>query len=155
MIRILSWCLWRHTGYFSGAHPIMELINCRKLFRTFVKKSSNMAGKYCFETKSHWYLGSKSSQIGRIVTQKELLIPRTNWFWQPGHSARDIFELWIRKNVVRPKLFYLGLNTLNPLIDEQLIQCDCHGELLPPAPLAWWNREEKGDVFFLNLSREV
>ena len=54
-----------------------------------------------------------------------------------GHSARDIFELLHRKNIlIEAKPFALGVRVEHPqaLIDTIQYKCDIRSEYLPPAP---------------------
>ena len=54
-----------------------------------------------------------------------------------GHSARDIFELLHRKNIViESKSFALGVRVEHPqsLIDQIQYKCEIRGEFLPPSP---------------------
>ena len=53
-----------------------------------------------------------------------------------GHSARDIFELLNRKNIlIEAKPFALGVRIEHPqqIIDKMQYHCDSRGEYLPPA----------------------
>lgn len=53
-----------------------------------------------------------------------------------GHSARDIFELLHRKNIlIEAKPFALGVRIEHPqqIIDKMQYHCDNRGEYLPPA----------------------
>lgn len=54
-----------------------------------------------------------------------------------GHSARDIFELLHRKQIlIEAKPFALGVRAEHPqeLIDKIQYSCDFRGDYLPPAP---------------------
>jgi uncharacterized FAD-dependent dehydrogenase len=67
-----------------------------------------------------------------------------------GHSARDIFELLHRKNIlIEAKPFALGVRIEHPqaLIDSVQYKCDARGEYLPPASYSIVNQSLGRGVF--------
>ena len=67
-----------------------------------------------------------------------------------GHSARDIFELLHRKNIlVESKPFALGVRIEHPqaLIDRIQYRCESRGAWLPPASYSLVSQEEGRGVF--------
>jgi uncharacterized FAD-dependent dehydrogenase len=67
-----------------------------------------------------------------------------------GHSARDIYELLNRKNIlVEPKPFALGLRIEHPqqIIDAAQYHCDTRSEFLPPANYSLVEQVEERGVF--------
>jgi uncharacterized FAD-dependent dehydrogenase len=72
-----------------------------------------------------------------VVTQKGDAIAANKIILATGHSARDIFELLDRNNIlIEAKPFALGVRAEHPqsLIDRIQYSCDYRGEHLPPAP---------------------
>lgn len=69
-------------------------------------------------------------QDGSSINAKKLILAT-------GHSARDIFELLYKKQIViEAKPFALGVRVEHPqeLIDSMQYKCDYRGAFLPPAP---------------------
>jgi len=67
-----------------------------------------------------------------------------------GHSARDIYELFYRKNwLLESKPFALGVRIEHPqeLIDKAQYHCDIRSEYLPPAYYSLVEQVEKRGVF--------
>ena len=67
-----------------------------------------------------------------------------------GHSARDIYELFYRKNwLLEAKPFALGVRIEHPqeLIDRAQYHCDVRSEFLPPAYYSLVEQVEKRGVF--------
>jgi uncharacterized FAD-dependent dehydrogenase len=67
-----------------------------------------------------------------------------------GHSARDIFELLHRKNIlIEAKPFALGVRIEHPqaLIDSIQYKCDSRGAFLPPASYSIVNQSIGRGVF--------
>ncbi|QNL50685.1 FAD-dependent oxidoreductase [Olivibacter sp. SDN3] len=70
-----------------------------------------------------------TTQLGEVVEARHVLLAT-------GHSARDIFELFRRKNwSVTAKPFALGVRIEHPqqLIDQAQYHCEVRSEHLPPA----------------------
>src|SRR5207342_3209117 len=67
-----------------------------------------------------------------------------------GHSARDIYELLHKKNIlIEAKPFALGVRVEHPqsLIDSIQYHCDTRDELLPPASYSLVQQVEEKGVF--------
>ncbi len=67
-----------------------------------------------------------------------------------GHSARDIYELFYRKNwMLEAKPFALGVRIEHPqeLIDKVQYHCDVRGEYLPPAYYSLVEQIDERGVF--------
>ncbi len=67
-----------------------------------------------------------------------------------GHSARDIYELFHRKNwLLEAKPFALGVRIEHPqeLIDKVQYHCDIRGDYLPPAYYSLVEQIEQRGVF--------
>lgn len=93
-------------------------------------------GKVLFDTKMVDLL-IKNKEVVGIVTQKGETIAAKKLILATGHSARDIYELLDRKQVlIEAKPFALGVRAEHPqsLIDSIQYSCDYRGEHLPPAP---------------------
>ncbi len=77
-------------------------------------------------------------------------IPTQYLILATGHSARDIFELLHRKNIlIEAKPFALGVRIEHPqaLIDSIQYKCDSRGEFLPPASYSIVNQSLGRGVF--------
>ncbi len=79
----------------------------------------------------------QSSEIRGVTLQNGDHITAKKVILATGHSARDIFELLYRKNIlIEAKPFALGVRIEHPqsLIDSIQYKCDIRSEYLPPAP---------------------
>lgn len=79
----------------------------------------------------------KENAIAGITLQDGTTINSKKLILATGHSARDIFELLHKKNIlIEAKPFALGVRVEHPqsLIDTIQYKCDIRSEYLPPAP---------------------
>lgn len=79
----------------------------------------------------------KGQEVSGVKLQNGDTIAATKIILATGHSARDIFELLHRKEIlIEAKPFALGVRAEHPqeLIDKIQYSCDFRGEFLPPAP---------------------
>lgn len=79
----------------------------------------------------------KENEINGVLLQNETIIKAKKLILATGHSARDIFELLHKKNIlIEAKPFALGVRVEHPqsLIDSIQYKCDIRSEYLPPAP---------------------
>ena len=79
----------------------------------------------------------KDNAIAAVVINQNQTVETKHVILATGHSARDIFELLNKKNIlIEAKPFALGVRIEHPqaLIDSIQYSCDYRGEHLPPAP---------------------
>jgi uncharacterized FAD-dependent dehydrogenase len=78
----------------------------------------------------------KDGSVQGIVVNQEHEIHAKSVILATGHSARDIYELLHRKNIlIEAKPFALGVRIEHPqdIIDQSQYHCDIRSEYLPPA----------------------
>lgn len=118
------------------AHPHIGTNKLPKIIEDIREKIIEHGGKVLFDTKMTDLVVSGNSVKG-IVTQKGDRIEADAVILATGHSARDIFELLHKKDVlIEAKPFALGVRAEHPqeLIDKIQYSCDYRGAFLPPAP---------------------
>ena len=79
----------------------------------------------------------KNQEIQGVVLQDESLVEARKVILATGHSARDIFELLHKKEIlIEAKPFALGVRVEHSqkLIDKIQYKCDDRGIYLPPSP---------------------
>jgi uncharacterized protein len=92
----------------------------------------------------------KAVELTNNETQTKDLLKTSKVILATGHSARDIFELLHRKNIlVEAKPFALGVRIEHPqaLIDSVQYKCDTRGDYLPPASYSIVNQSIGRGVF--------
>jgi hypothetical protein len=118
------------------AHPHIGTNKLPQIIQDIREKIIECGGKVLFETRLTDIL-VKNNEINGIVTQKGETISANKLILATGHSARDIFELLHRKEIlIEAKPFALGVRAEHPqtLIDSIQYSCDYRGDYLPPAP---------------------
>ena len=118
------------------AHPHIGTNKLPQIIQDIREKIIECGGKVLFETRLTDIL-VKNNEINGIVTQKGETILANKLILATGHSARDIFELLHRKEIlIEAKPFALGVRAEHPqtLIDSIQYSCDYRGDYLPPAP---------------------
>lgn len=78
----------------------------------------------------------KDGEVKGIIVNHEQEIAANSVILATGHSARDIYELLNRKNIlIEAKPFALGVRIEHPqnVIDQAQYHCDVRSEYLPPA----------------------
>jgi len=79
----------------------------------------------------------KNKEIQGVILQDESLVEARKVILATGHSARDIFELLYKKEIlIEAKPFALGVRVEHSqqLIDKIQYKCDDRGIYLPPSP---------------------
>ncbi len=79
----------------------------------------------------------KGNEVAGVQINKDYPIRASKIILATGHSARDIYELLHKKNIViEAKPFALGVRAEHPqsLIDQIQYSCDYRSVFLPPAP---------------------
>lgn len=85
--------------------------------------------------------------VSEVVTRK---IPAKHVILATGHSARDIFELLVRREIaVEAKPLAIGVRVEHPqaLIDSIQYSCESRGEYLPAAPYSVVHQVEGRGVY--------
>lgn len=118
------------------AHPHIGTNKLPQIIQDIREKIKEHGGQVLFETRVTDIL-IKNNEIDGVVVQNGDVIKAKKLILATGHSARDIFELLDRKNIlIEAKPFALGVRAEHPqsLIDTIQYSCDFRGEFLPPAP---------------------
>jgi uncharacterized protein len=118
------------------AHPHIGTNKLPQIIQDIRDKIIEFGGKVLFEKRVVDIL-VKNNEIQGIVTQNGDTIEAQKLILATGHSARDIFELLNKKEIlIEAKPFALGVRAEHPqkLIDSIQYSCDFRGEHLPPAP---------------------
>lgn len=92
----------------------------------------------------------KEGQISRLFFQGGLCVPCKKVILATGHSARDVFELLHRRDIlVEVKPFALGVRIEHPqgLIDSIQYKSPSRGDYLPPASYSLVEQVEGRGVF--------
>ena len=118
------------------AHPHIGTNKLPQIIQDIRKKIIECGGKVLFESRVTDFV-IKNGEIQGVVLQNGTAISAQKVILATGHSARDIFELLHKKNIlIEAKPFALGVRAEHPqeLIDKIQYSCDYRGEFLPPAP---------------------
>jgi uncharacterized FAD-dependent dehydrogenase len=95
----------------------------------------NFGGEVFFDSKLTDLIIENGKIKGIIVNQQQELLAE-HVILATGHSARDIYELLNKKNIlIEAKPFALGVRIEHPqqIIDSAQYHCDMRSEFLPPA----------------------
>ena len=118
------------------AHPHIGTNKLPQIIQDIREKIIACGGEVLFETRVTDFL-IKSNEVRGVFLQNGNIISTNKVILATGHSARDIFELLHKKNIlIEAKPFALGVRAEHPqeLIDKIQYSCDYRGEFLPPAP---------------------
>jgi uncharacterized FAD-dependent dehydrogenase len=117
------------------AHPHIGTNKLPQIITSMRKQIMDCGGEFLFEKKGtdllirdHQIVGVKTADGSSFNGHAVILAT--------GHSARDIFQLFVEKNIlIESKPFALGVRVEHPqsLIDSVQYHCDSRGEFLPPA----------------------
>ena len=135
--RILS--LFVHFGapenILYDAHPHIGTNKLPHIITAMRQLICDCGGKVLFEKKVV-DLHLENGLVRSVITADKEIFTADGYILATGHSARDIFELLHKKNIlIEPKPFALGVRVEHPqsLIDNIQYHCDNRGELLAPA----------------------
>jgi uncharacterized FAD-dependent dehydrogenase len=120
------------------AHPHIGTNKLPQIIQDIREKIIACGGEVLFETRVTDFV-VKSNEMQGVVIQNGAIISANKVILATGHSARDIFELLHKKNIlIEAKPFALGVRAEHPqeLIDQIQYSCDFRGDYLPPAPYA-------------------
>ncbi|MBY0543389.1 MAG: FAD-binding protein [Sphingobacteriaceae bacterium] len=95
----------------------------------------NAGGEVLFDSKLTDFLITNGKINGIVINQEQELLS-DHVILATGHSARDIYELLNKKNIlIEAKPFALGVRIEHPqqIIDNAQYHCDVRSEFLPPA----------------------
>ncbi|MDR0228644.1 MAG: FAD-binding protein, partial [Flavobacteriaceae bacterium] len=118
------------------AHPHIGTNKLPKIMQDMREKIIEFGGEVLFETRVVDFV-IKGNEVHGVVVNEGDVIEAKKVILATGHSARDIYELLDRKQVlIEAKPFALGVRAEHPqaLIDKIQYSCDYRGEFLPPAP---------------------
>ena len=118
------------------AHPHIGTNKLPQIIQDIRKKIIACGGEVLFETRVTDFV-VKNKEIQGVILQNGSIVSANKIILATGHSARDIYELLHKKNIlIEAKPFALGLRAEHPqeLIDKMQYSCDYRGEFLPPAP---------------------
>ena len=117
------------------AHPHIGTNKLPQIITAMRQLICDCGGKVLFEKKVV-DLNLENGYIRSVVTEDKDVFTGDGYILATGHSARDIFELLHKKNIlIEPKPFALGVRIEHPqsLIDTIQYHCDTGNELLPAA----------------------
>lgn len=118
------------------AHPHIGTNKLPQIIQDIREQIIACGGLVLFETKVVDIL-VKSNEIQGVRTQDGTTINAQKLILATGHSARDIFELLHKKDIlIEAKPFALGVRAehAQQLIDQIQYSCDYRGDYLPPSP---------------------
>lgn len=117
------------------AHPHIGTNKLPKIVTAMRETILNAGGEVHFNTRVEDFI-IKDHTIKGVITHKGEKFEAASVILATGHSARDIFELLHRKNILlEAKPFALGIRIEHPqrIIDSIQYHCDVRSEYLPAA----------------------
>ena len=118
------------------AHPHIGTNNLPHIIQKIRNQIIECGGQVLFETRVLDFV-IKNNEIQGVITKNGTTIAASKVILATGHSARDIYELLDRKQVLlEAKPFAIGVRAEHSqeLIDSIQYSCDYRGTHLPPAP---------------------
>ncbi len=118
------------------AHPHIGTNKLPQIIKAIRQSILNYGGEVKFNTRVIDIL-LKNNEVTGVQTQNGDIINSNKVILATGHSARDIFELLVRKGIkIEAKPFALGVRVEHSqqLIDSIQYHCETRSEYLPPAP---------------------
>jgi uncharacterized protein len=123
-----------HENILTDAHPHIGTNKLPQIIAAMRNQIIECGGQVLFETKLEDILLNNNT-ISQIVTSRGV-IDCSHLILATGHSARDIYELLDRKNIlIDAKPLAIGVRVEHPqqFIDKVQYKCDSRGDYLPPA----------------------
>ncbi len=117
------------------AHPHIGTNKLPRIIENIRQTIIDSGGEVHFNKKAVDFV-IENSEIRKIVCADGEVFSCQNVILATGHSARDIFELLQRKNIlIEAKPFALGVRIEHPqaLIDSIQYKCETRNEFLPPS----------------------
>lgn len=133
-------------------HPHIGTNKLPQIITAIRESILNAGGEYHFNTKVCNF-DIQNQQIKGVFDQHNNHYQANNIILATGHSARDIFELLYRKNIlIEAKPFALGIRIEHQqsLIDAMQYKCDPkkgRGDYLPPAAYSFVQQVNKQGVY--------
>lgn len=131
------------------AHPHIGTNKLPQVVTNIRETILNAGGKIHFNTKLADFI-IEQNQIKGVITHNGETISSNHIILATGHSARDIFYLLDKKNIlIEQKPFALGVRVEHPqqLIDTVQYHCNDRGNFLPPASYKLVQQVKKRGVF--------
>jgi uncharacterized FAD-dependent dehydrogenase len=131
------------------AHPHIGTNKLPQIITSMREKIISCGGEFLFEKKITDIIITNNRLTG-VVTSDDNIFNADALILATGHSARDIFTLLHKKNIlIEPKPFALGVRVEHPqqLIDSIQYHCPVRGDLLPPASYSLVQQVEGRGVF--------
>lgn len=131
------------------AHPHIGTNKLPGIITNIRNTIEQYGGEVLFNTKLTDII-LNGNEVSGVQVNSESVLPAKNIILATGHSARDIFELLHRKNIlIEAKPFALGVRIEHPqaLIDSVQYKCDTRGDYLPPASYSIVNQSIGRGVF--------
>jgi len=118
------------------AHPHIGTNKLPQIIQAIRQTILDYGGEVLFNTRVTDIL-LKNNRVTGVQTQNGSILNANKIILATGHSARDIFELLVRKGIqIEAKPFALGVRVEHSqqLIDSIQYHCETRNEYLPPAP---------------------
>jgi uncharacterized FAD-dependent dehydrogenase len=131
------------------AHPHIGTNKLPQIITAMRQQIIDCGGAFLFEKKVVDLIISKQ-QIKSVKTADGNIFEADAFILATGHSARDIFELLLQKQIlIEAKGFALGVRIEHPqsLIDTLQYHCPVRDEHLPPAAYSLVQQVNKRGVF--------
>jgi hypothetical protein len=131
------------------SHPHIGTNKLPHIITAMRNKIKECGGEVLFEKKVTDFT-VKDKNIINVRTADGATFQADAYILATGHSARDIFELMQKKNIlIEAKPFALGVRVEHPqsIIDSAQYHCDKKSEYLPPASYSWVQQVEGKGVF--------
>ncbi len=133
----------------SDAHPHIGTNKLPAIISAMRQLICDCGGEVLFEKKVV-DLHLENGKVSSVVTSDQDIFKADAFIIATGHSARDIFELLHKKNIlIEAKPFALGVRVEHPqsLIDSIQYHCPTRDALLPPASYSLVQQVNETGVF--------
>ena len=141
IIAAMRECILAHGGQVHFGHRVVDVV----LEETGDGDSRCIAGLHVVEVNGND--GVSKAAVSEVATRN---IPAKHVILATGHSARDIFELLVRREItLEAKPLAIGVRVEHPqaLIDSIQYSCESRGEYLPAAPYSVVHQVEGRGVY--------
>lgn len=131
------------------AHPHIGTNKLPHIITAMRQLIVDHGGQFLFDQKVTGF-NIKNDQLNSVTTAGGNTFSADAVILATGHSARDIFEMLHRQNIlIEAKPFALGVRVEHPqhLIDSVQYHCDSRGEYLPPASYSLVQQVNERGVF--------
>jgi uncharacterized FAD-dependent dehydrogenase len=139
IIATMRECILSHGGEIHFGHRVVDFV---------LEEVGAVNGSEALESSraSRRMVGLEVLQVGGATSN----IPAKHVILATGHSARDIFELLVRREIaLEAKPLAIGVRVEHPqaLIDSIQYSCESRGEYLPAAPYSVVHQVEGRGVY--------